>query len=465
MPPESQPLVFRDRVEAGQRLASHLERYAARGDVLVLALPRGGVPVAAQVAEALGSALDVFVVRKLGVPGHEELAMGALAMGGRRVLNSRVVEGQGLSIADVEAVTAAERAVVEARGRTYRGERPPPPVEGRTVILVDDGVATGATMRVALETLREQAPARLVVAVPVASRPACADMEALADEVICVVTPEPFQAVGSWYEDFSQTTDEEVRALLARARAPGGTREELVRVPVGGTRLEADLALPDGARGVVVFAHGSGSSRHSPRNRYVAEVLRDAGLGTVLVDLLTKVEEQADQADAHLRFDIALLAERVVGLIDWLARHPATAGALLGLFGASTGAAAALVAAAERPGAVGAVVSRGGRPDLAGEALAGVGAPTLLVVGGADAPVIELNRRALDQLRVEAALEIVPGATHLFEEPGTLEQVARLAAEWYVRHLAPGPDAEATAQEVNDQEVPGAASPAGSDRR
>ncbi len=217
MPPESQPLVFRDRIEAGQRLASHLERYAARADVLVLALPRGGVPVAAQVAEALGSALDVFVVRKLGVPGHEELAMGALAMGGRRVLNSRVVEGQGLSIADVEAVTAAERAVVEARARTYRGERPPPPVEGRTVILVDDGVATGATMRVALETLREQAPARLVVAVPVASRPACADMEALADEVICVVTPEPFRAVGAWYLRFDQTSDEEVEELLAAA--------------------------------------------------------------------------------------------------------------------------------------------------------------------------------------------------------------------------------------------------------
>ncbi len=436
-----EPEVFADRLDAGRRLAGHLGHYAGRHDVVVLALPRGGVPVGYEVARALGAPLDVFVVRKLGVPGHEELAMGAIAVGGRRFLNTAVVERVGLSPAEVEVVTALEREILEERVRAYRGDRPTPGVEGRTVIVVDDGLATGATMRVALGVLAEASPARLVAAVPVGPRSTCADLEALADEVVCVATPEPFLAVGAWYEDFSQTTDEQVRNLLASHSGPGdmtsAPAEQSVSIPLGEVILEADLVLPSGARGVVLFAHGSGSGRHSPRNRYVAGVLHQAGLGTVLVDLLSVEEEQADRANAHLRFDIVLLADRVAGLIDWLHRQPATASAPLGLFGASTGAAAALVAAAERPGAVGSVVSRGGRPDLAAGALARVTTPTLLIVGGDDASVIELNRQALGQLQVESGLEIVPGASHLFEEPGALVQVARLAADWFVRHLEP----------------------------
>src|SRR4051794_16993602 len=213
-------------------------------------------------------------------------------------------------------------------------------------------------------------------------------------------------------------------------------KEQVVQVPAGPVTLEGNLALPAGARGVVLFAHGSGSSRHSPRNRYVAGVLQAAGLGTLLVDLLTAAEEQTDLRTRHLRFDIDLLAERLAGITDWLTTQPATQGWRVGYFGASTGGGAALVAAAARPQAVGAVVSRGGRPDLAGEgALGRVRAPTLLVVGGADTPVIALNRQAMAPMSAPVSLEIVPGATHLFEEPGTLEEVARLARDWFERHL------------------------------
>ena len=211
--------------------------------------------------------------------------------------------------------------------------------------------------------------------------------------------------------------------------------EQLVSVNAGGVILEGNLEIPQGTRGIVLFAHGSGSSRHSPRNRYVAQVLRQAGLATLLMDLLTPSEEVIDRQTRHLRFDIGLLAERLVGATHWLKETPATQQLKIGYFGASTGAAAALVAAADCPEAVGAVVSRGGRPDLAGYALSRVRAPTLLIVGERDRLVLTLNREAQAQLRVSNQLELVAGATHLFEEPGTLEEVARLASQWFARYL------------------------------
>jgi putative phosphoribosyl transferase len=210
--------------------------------------------------------------------------------------------------------------------------------------------------------------------------------------------------------------------------------EREVRVSAGAVELEGNLDIPEVAQGIVLFAHGSGSGRHSPRNRYVAEVLREAGLATLLIDLLTPEEEEVDLRTRHLRFDIGLLADRLAGATDWLAQEPDTQNLRVGYFGASTGAGAALVAAAERP-EVGAVVSRGGRPDLAGEALSHVATPTLLIVGGEDEPVIGMNREALAQLRSEKEIEVVPDATHLFAEPGKLEEVARLAADWFTRHL------------------------------
>jgi dienelactone hydrolase len=214
----------------------------------------------------------------------------------------------------------------------------------------------------------------------------------------------------------------------------GQIAEREISFLAGETRLGGSLTVPDGAEAIVVFAHGSGSSRHSPRNRQVAEGLNEAGLATLLVDLLSEDEERIDRVTAALRFDIALLAERLVAATDWVGRDDELGTLRVGYFGASTGAAAALVAAAERP-ETGAVVSRGGRPDLAGEALRRVRAPTLLIVGGNDPVVLELNEAALNELEAEAELVVVPGATHLFEEPGALEAVTRLARDWFARHL------------------------------
>jgi len=210
-----QPQRFRNRTDAGRQLAEKLAAYDNRPDVLVLALPRGGVPVGCEVVRALGAPLDVFLVRKLGVPGHEELAMGAVATGGVRVLNDEIVRGLGISEHEIDAAAARELQELARRQRLYRGDRPPPDVAGRTVILVDDGLATGATMRAAVAALRQQHPARIVVAVPTASPDTCEALKAEADDVICAMTPEPFFAVGHWYEDFTQTTDNEVRELLA----------------------------------------------------------------------------------------------------------------------------------------------------------------------------------------------------------------------------------------------------------
>jgi len=206
-------------------------------------------------------------------------------------------------------------------------------------------------------------------------------------------------------------------------------------IPIDGVTLDGDLSLPDGAQAVVAFAHGSGSSRFSPRNRYVAGVLQQAGLGTLLLDLLTPDEEQVDARTGHLRFDIGLLATRLVGATNWLGEQQEMRVLKVGYFGASTGGGAALVAAAERPEAIGAVVSRGGRPDLAGPALPRVTAPTLLIVGGLDAPVIALNKQAMQEMRAHTELAVVAGATHLFEEPGALDEVARLARDWFLKYL------------------------------
>jgi putative phosphoribosyl transferase len=269
--------------------------------------------------------------------------------------------------------------------------------------------------------------------VPIASRDKLEDLGREVDHVVCVQPRETMFAVGEGYDDFEQTTDDEVVQLLERARARDGGSERPVVIDFAGGALLGDLVVPRGARGIVLFAHGSGSSRKSARNRFVAEVLQRAGIATLLFDLLTEREELEDEMDAHLRFDIPLLTRRLSAATTWMRSQSSLRALHVGYFGASTGAAAALDAAATR-GDVAAVVSRGGRPDLA-LSLARVRTPTLLVVGGWDDEVIRLNQIAYDALRCKKKLEIVPGATHLFEEPGTLEAAAELARDWFVTYL------------------------------
>jgi putative phosphoribosyl transferase len=421
---------FRDRRDAGCRLGERLAPLRAEHPI-VLGLPRGGVPVAAEIARALDAPLDVLVVRKLGCPWQPELGVGAIGEGGVRVLNEDLVARLGLGDDELAAVADREAAELDRRVRRYRDGREPAPIRDRTVVVVDDGLATGFTARAAVEVLRRRGARRIVLAVPVGPEHSCAELAALADEVVCLETPATFRAIGSWYDDFHQVRDEEVAALLARSPdASGPSRREVVVVDVP-ARLPGTLTVPASPAGVVLFAHGSGSSRRSPRNLQVAEGLHGAGLATLLFDLLT----DAEAADRGNVFDIALLGRRLLAAHDWLAGQPVVGALPVGYFGASTGAAAALWAAAERGAEVAAVVSRGGRPDLAGSRLEAVTAPTLLIVGGRDEFVLELNREAQRRLSAPSRLEVVPGAGHLFEEPGTLEAVTSLAAEWFARHL------------------------------
>jgi len=287
----------------------------------------------------------------------------------------------------------------------------------------------------ALRALRKRQPSEVILAVPVCAQPACRHLAQEADEVICLQAPPAFQGVGQWYEDFSQVSDQEVLALLAAARRPTPDAPEDVTIPAGRAGLVGDLSVPHDASGLVLFAHGSGSSRRSPRNMEVANELNRRGLGTLLFDLLTE-RESRDRANV---FDIGLLCQRLVKATRWLRTRPDLADLRVGYFGASTGAAAALCAAATLPEEVAAVVSRGGRPDLAGGYLADVRAPTLLIVGGEDREVLALNRHAKERLGGPSELTVVNGATHLFKEPGALAVVSRLASGWFTDHLSPAP--------------------------
>jgi putative phosphoribosyl transferase len=429
-------MLFVDRTDAGRHLAQRL-RHLRGSDVVVLGLPRGGVPVAFEVAEELHAPLDVIVVRKLGVPFQPEYGFGAIGEGGVRIVDDYVVRQTRPTAAQIAEVEARERVLLDRRVSQLRGDHPPVPLADRTVIIIDDGIATGSTARAACLVARARGASRVILAVPVGSVEGTATLRRDADEVVCLHTPARFFAIGEWYSDFGQVTDEEVTILLRKAASAGPVSMDPdpaeVVLNIGGARLPGSLVIPDQAGGLVVFAHGSGSSRHSPRNRFVAAALNRAGLGTLLADLLTGEEELS----RSYVFNVPLLAARLAGITGWLRSEPATAAIPLGYFGASTGAAAALWAAgASPPLPVAAIVSRGGRPDLAGRRLAQVRAPTLLIVGGADQLVLDFNHQAQRQLTCENRVEVIAGATHLFEEPGALEQVADLARDWFTRQFA-----------------------------
>jgi len=456
------PVRFRDRADAGQRLARQLE-YLRDGDNVVLGLPRGGVPVAFEVARALGAPLDVIVVRKLGVPFQPELAMGAIGEGGVKVLNPEVIRRSGVTESEIAVVERRELADLKQQAERFRAGRPHADISGRTAIIVDDGIATGSTASAACQVARRQGAATVIMAAPVGAPESIEALHAVCDDVVCLDAPPFFAAVGTWYDDFRHVPDAAVTSLLEHATTtvptgppepvePGVSpqtpqqrpfsegkqstaspvepaRDEAVEVRADSVTLAGHLKIPAAAAGMVLFVHGSGSSRHSPRNRYVASQLNDAGFGTLLFDLLT-AQEELDRVNV---FDVETLASRLTAVTAWLRGQPGAAGLALGYFGASTGAAAALWAAAEPDANVDAVVSRGGRPDLAEARLGAVRSPTLLIVGGRDDVVVGLNREAQEWLRCENRLAIVPGATHLFEEPGALQTVTRLAREWFAR--------------------------------
>jgi putative phosphoribosyl transferase len=431
-------VVFSDRREAGQVLAKQLG-FLEGEDVVVLGLPRGGVPVAAEVAMALHVPLDVICVRKLGVPFQPELAMGAIGEGGVTVREEQVLAATGVPMSEFAIIEQVERRALNAAVTRFRRGRARVDLVGKVAVIVDDGLATGSTARAACYVARQLGAKRVVLAVPVAPTEAVARFPE-ADQVIAVATPEPFSAVGYHYRDFRPISDEEVvvaldaaerRVRLDAMNQALGDFDGEINIPADGVELAGHLHLPEPTTAVVIFAHGSGSSRWSPRNIYVAELLYEAGMGTLLMDLLTPAEEQ----NRSLVFDIDLLAKRLVAATHWLRARPGTETAAIGYFGASTGAGAALVAAAEEPDEVAAVVSRGGRPDLAEDRLTEVRAPTLLIVGGDDRVVLEFNRQALARIKAPGRLAVVEGATHLFEEPGTLAEAAGLARDFFAVEL------------------------------
>lgn len=436
--------LFRDRRVAGEKLAARLRSYQRLSPV-VLGLPRGGVPVAYEVALELDAPLDVCVVRKIGAPFQPELGIGAISEGGVSYVDREAMSLVGMTDAELDRIIESERATIEQRVRLFRAGAELIDVEDRAVIVVDDGVATGGTARAAIQTLTVRRAGRIIFAAPVGAAETLDELAAIADDLVCLHPEEEFFAVGQWYEDFRATTDDEVVDLLARAKArerlpapEERMRSERVRVPMtrsvqistGERSLYGRLTLVPDAYGLVIFAHGKGSGRHSPRNQYVASELQAAGMATLLVDLISPEEDMVGAFTSHSRGDVGLLASRLVAAIDWTKTHPETQRLKIGLFGGGEGAAAALLAAAERPD-VRAVVSRAGMPDMAGAALERVAAATLLLVGGANQETLERNRLAFDRLHGDRRLEVIPNTSQPFEEEPALEIVARSAVAWF----------------------------------
>jgi len=424
---------FQNRQEAGKILAQRLS-LAAFKNPIVIALPRGGVPVGYEVARSLNLQLDVLIVRKIGAPFHSEYGIGAIIEGGSYWIDQEAARRVNISKDEIETVIAKESQELDRRVNLYRRGKPLLPVRGKNVIVVDDGLATGVTARVAGHYLREQGAKRIILAVPVSSPRSANFLRSEFDEVICLAEPENFYSVGQFYEDFNQTSDEEVIELLKKAKKFENELSSEVIISGQGVELPGLLSIPDSPQGMVIFAHGSGSGRLSPRNLQVAKTLNEAGMATLLFDLLTPTES-VNRANV---FDIPFLASRLViatrWIKKWLEKQGNDSDLPIGYFGASTGGGAALWAAADLGDEISAVVSRGGRPDLAMSRLPQVTAPTLLLVGGWDEPVIKMNQEASKHLAA-AKLVIIPEATHVFEEPGKLERVAEEASRWFSHYL------------------------------
>jgi predicted phosphoribosyltransferase/predicted esterase len=422
---------FTDRREAAELLADRLEPELSGYGALVLGVPRGAVPMARIIADRVGGELDIVLVHKFSSYRHPEFALGSVTEEGGVYLGPGA---DRLNVGEKQIEAAAHdeiRRLHEKRALLTPG-RQPVEVAGRIVAIIDDGIATGATMIAAVRSVREKGAARVIVAAPVASDEAVRKLAAEGAEIVTLSVPDLFYAVSEFYDDFEQVDDEEVIKALV-----GSPRE--VVIERGGVQLKGLLTVPAGASALILFAHGSGSGRLSPRNKFVAAQLNRAGLATLLLDLLQDDEAEYQQ----FAFDTRGLAQRLEFALEWLRHGNRRLSHLtLGVFGASTGAAAAVHLAAKHPRLIRAIVSRGGRPDLAWEDLPNVSAPTLLIVGGDDEPVLSLNKEAFERLPGICAIEVVPGAGHLFEGQGELEKVAEYATKWFLRWLGPARKAQ-----------------------
>lgn len=433
---------FKDREQASQVLGQKLSIYKDQNP-LVLAIPRGGVPIAFGIAKSLRCPLDLLMVKKIGAPRQPELAVGAVSEDGKPIFDDGLVRTLSLSGSYLKQAADKKIQEIQEQLRKFRGSKKSESVKGRTVILVDDGIATGSTLIAAIEFLKQKKPRKIVVAAPVGAMDTVERIKKLVDDVVCPLTPENFMAVGLWYESFDQVPDEEVIRLIGEARFTSQDPEEQITIKDGEKELHGDLVRVSKEQGLIIFAHGSGSSRKSPRNRHVAQELNKLGYDTLLFDLLTEEEAQ----DRRKVFNMNLLARRLLLATDTAVAAFDGKAPPLGYFGASTGAGAALIAAAQSAHKISAVVSRGGRPDLADAFLTQVDAPTLLIVGGKDTQVIELNALAKQKLR-DCEMSIVPGATHLFEESGAMEEVIELASQWFCESLHVPKRTTATQEQV-----------------
>jgi putative phosphoribosyl transferase len=454
---------FRDRAAAGRALARSLGAYRGQPGVVVLGLARGGVPVARQVADALRAPIGVVVARKVGVPGIEEVALGAVAEGNHRVIADTVAWYLGVPSRIVDRLAARERAELERSVATYRLALPSFALRGRTVIVVDDGLATGATMRAAIRSVRDRGPARVIAAVPVASRPAAEDVHRDVDELVVIVMPPRFHTVSASYENYSPVSDDDVLSLigqptrrvssevvgvghglgaaLPRTDKAARETERTIGIPAFDATVVGELGVPrvvrtlrrwerpEGVRGLVILSSAGGGSRNSYIERYLGGRLRLSGYATLRVDLLTREEQFADAAGGSLRLDVQRTAARLAGVCEWAEREGVAGAHRTILAAAGAGAAAAFATAGRRRGRIFAVVARGGRVDLAAADLRSVLAPVLLIAGADDPDALRRNSDAVGRLP-HAALIRIARAGPTFEEPGALGAVAEHAVAW-----------------------------------
>jgi putative phosphoribosyl transferase len=438
MNPVPVSLPFTDRSEAGRRLAERVRPHAVN-DPLVLALPRGGVPVGAELAERLAADFDVLLVRKIGLPGHPETGVGAIAEDGHVFYDDRALARMRVPRQALSDTVASERDELDRRKRAYRGGRPDPRIAGRDCVVVDDGVATGGTARAALRMVRQAGPARLVLAVPVAAPEALESLREEADALVVLTAPDNFRAVGEWYRDFGQLSDDEVISVLSERerlhRRPDVARA--VRIRAGQVYLDGDLTMPAALRGVVVMAFGEGQS--DPRWRATASAMQRAGYATLLLDLLTP-DEQGTDGIAGGATDPQGLGERLSAAVNWLRRATDAASEPLGVLGSGAAAPAALLTAAERPQDVASVVVHGGRIDQAEPGLAGVRAPTLVLLESTDSFVRELGEWTRSRLGGPSELKVVSGAERLLRGDLGWRQVAVETLGWFDRTLSQRPE-------------------------